>query len=261
MTNATQHVEMSGRDGIVLVGASTGIVGATDDAMWAALTSAERARGLALRRPEDRHDFLAAHLLVRRAAALLTDANASAFVIVQCCSDCGGAHGRPSVLGHPELYVSMSHTNGVVAAACSRRPIGVDIEHWESAPTRHDDFSHVFCESEQTVLEQCAQIDCINEPSVAQLAFLRLWVRKESLIKIGDLTLDTLHAVDVCGASLTESAANRWHRRTLVGRWRFLDWGDPGLRIAGCAVGDGDLELIDARLLDAPELVDKVVNK
>ncbi|MDQ1104615.1 4'-phosphopantetheinyl transferase family protein [Nocardioides zeae] len=118
-------------------------VAATPDVL-AAVGGAERARALLapyertrvdrLRRPEDRDDHVAAHVLVRRvAAALLADGGravgAGDLVLEQRCPGCGDdTHGRPAVAGEDGLHVSLSHARGWVAAAAAHRPCGIDVE-------------------------------------------------------------------------------------------------------------------------------------
>lgn len=88
----------------------------------------ERARAESFRYASSRESYVAAHLLVRNAAALLIGCDARHIEIAQCCDQCGGPHGRPRVKGFPHLHVSLSHTTDAVAAAASDLPIGIDIE-------------------------------------------------------------------------------------------------------------------------------------
>ena len=217
----------------------------TDDDELTTLTDIERDRARAFRNHDDKRDFLAGHLLVRRAAAMLTGASASTFVVEQHCDRCGGPHGRPHLRSHPNLSVSLSHTNGVAAAACNRGPIGVDIEHWSNVPVSHGELGHVLTDAERELLNACAADVSSDGLEPDQLAFLRFWVRKESLVKFGALTLDTLSTVDLSDLPLSESTARRWCRRVSSGPWKFLEWSDPALRISGCAVGDGHVRLVE----------------
>ena len=39
-----------------------------------------------------------------------------------------GPHGKPSIVGHPELHFSLSHCREAAVCVLSRRPIGIDVE-------------------------------------------------------------------------------------------------------------------------------------
>ena len=69
------------------------------------------------------------HLLLRQLVSAETGLDAATIDITATCPDCGGAHGRPTVVAHPGLHVSLARTPGFVVGALSARgPIGVDAE-------------------------------------------------------------------------------------------------------------------------------------
>jgi enterobactin synthetase component F len=149
------------------------------------LTAAERERRDRLHRADDRAAFVAAHVLVRECAARLLGVEVGEVEIAQRCAGCGGPHGRPTVAGVPDVHVSLSHSRGVVAAAAAWSPCGIDVEPLRPiAP-----IAAVLTEAER------AWIADQTDPSAA---FLRLWVRKEALVKAGfgslndPLSLDAL---------------------------------------------------------------------
>ncbi|MDF1487218.1 4'-phosphopantetheinyl transferase family protein [Tessaracoccus caeni] len=149
----------------------------------ALLTDLERERRDRLHRADDRAAFVAAHVLVRECAAELLGVGVREVTIVQRCADCGGPHGRPTVAGFPEVHVSLSHSRGVVAAAAAWSPCGIDVE-----PLRPiSPIARVLSASERSWLAHQP------DPSAA---FLRLWVRKEALVKAGFGTLDDPRSVD-----------------------------------------------------------------
>lgn len=160
----------------------------------ALLAPYERARADRLRRPADRDDHVAAHVLVRRvAAALLTDAGrgveAGDLVLEQRCPGCGGHdHGRPAITGADGVHVSLSHARGWVAAAAAGRPCGIDVE--PVAPGAP--LEGVLAPGEVTALTALG-------PEVRNAAFLRLWTRKEAVVKAGAASLDDLARLDVRG--------------------------------------------------------------
>lgn len=179
------------------------LVAATPDVL-AAVGGAERARALLapyertrvdrLRRPEDRDDQVAAHVLVRRvAAALLADGGravgAGDLVLEQHCPGCGSdTHGRPAIAGETGLHVSLAHARGWVAAAAAGRPCGIDVEPVGSVAPLPD----VLTPGEAAEL---AALPPAEQPA----AFLRLWTRKEAVVKTGAVDLEGLARLDVRG--------------------------------------------------------------
>jgi 4'-phosphopantetheinyl transferase len=181
-----------------------------------ALTRTERDRADALSRPADREAFVAAHLLVRLCAASVLRTDPSALSVLQWCDSCESHHGAPSITEAPELAVGWSHTKGGVAAAAGCGPLGVDIERL--APRS----STVLPRRMLTPLERL----WLSESTDVDTAFLQLWTRKESLIKIGRLSLGTMARANLIGDA-----------GELVETWedlRFTDWSLDGL-IGACA--------------------------
>jgi 4'-phosphopantetheinyl transferase len=179
-----------------------------------ALTDIERARAEALRKPADRDDFVAAHLLARTAAATLLR-TADALTLVQRCPDCGGTdHGRPSIAEAPRLHLSLSHTHGYVAAVASPAPVAVDVEHALKAA---DDRLDALAETVLTPAERYLVRTALDPART----FAQLWVRKESLIKLGRATLDTLSTLDVSPAlgrpTLAGHVLVAWESGDLIG--------------------------------------------
>ncbi|WP_380284944.1 4'-phosphopantetheinyl transferase family protein [Kitasatospora purpeofusca] len=190
------------------------------------LTAVEKERAARFRHESGRVDFIAAHVLVRLCAADLLDVPATAVTLAQHCPDCGkGDHGKPGLPDHPGIEVSLSHTKGVVAAAAGHRPIGVDVELTDRGGSLLDVAPRVLAEAE---LRQ------VREHADPARAFLRLWVRKESLIKIGRTTLDGLAAVDLSGLPLDLPGG-----RPLLSPFeglQLLDWVDEAHGAAVAAV-------------------------
>ncbi|MFD8418902.1 4'-phosphopantetheinyl transferase family protein [Streptomyces sp. NPDC059466] len=153
-----------------------------------------------------REDYLAAHVLVRLCAARLTGEPPATVVLGQLCGDCGGEdHGRPFVRGRPGLRVSLSHARGVVGAAAGPGLVGVDVEDAATALFDPRVAARVLAPAELAAVRA--------DPDPAR-AFLRLWVRKEALVKVGVTTLGGLRGLD-----LTNPGA--------VPGWRFLAWNSP----------------------------------
>lgn len=144
-----------------------------------ALTALETARNQRLRHPADRAAHRAAHLLVRRVAARLLAAPADEVEIAQLCPTCGGTdHGRPHVVGHPSLFVSLSHTRDRVAAIAAHRPCGIDVE-----PVRPvtDALRH-----RVLTAAELRRVQTSEDPATT---FTRIWAAKEAMVKAGLGTL------------------------------------------------------------------------
>lgn len=83
-----------------------------------------------------------------------------------------GEHGKPTIVGHPEIFFNLSHCREAVACVVSDRPVGIDVESIRS----YNDSLVRYTMSE----EEVARIEASEDPSVA---FIRLWTMKEALLK------------------------------------------------------------------------------
>lgn len=82
-------------------------------------------------------------------------------------------HGKPFILGHPELYFSLSHCKEAAVCVLSRRPVGIDVE----SLGRYRD----------SVARYAMNVDELKQISRAddrEAAFVRLWTMKESYLKM-----------------------------------------------------------------------------
>ncbi|SNS38325.1 4'-phosphopantetheinyl transferase [Geodermatophilus saharensis] len=198
------------------------------------LTARERRRRDALHHPADRESYAAAHLLVRYCAAAVAGRALATLELVQRCPECGsGDHGRPSVAGLPGLHVSLAHTRGAVVAAADRHPVGVDVE----GPPARGAGPTVSPHPLPTYTLTPAEIRRVRSAEDPATAFLRSWVRKECLVKVGAATLDDLSRIEVdpCpGPSPGDGPA--------IGRFGALhvvDWFDDVLGVAVGVAGTG----------------------
>ncbi|HWU05818.1 MAG TPA: 4'-phosphopantetheinyl transferase superfamily protein [Streptomyces sp.] len=191
------------------------------------LTASERRRGAVLRHPADRHSHAAAHLLVRYCAAALTGRPVGTLALVQRCADCGSTdHGKPSLTGLPDLHVSLAHTRGAVVAGVDGYPVGVDVE---------DSRVHEIDPAVMTYTLTAAEVGRVQSARDPSTAFLRLWVRKECLVKIGVVTLDGLSRIEIDPGTERDVGAGR-----TVGRFGSLhvaDWFDEALQVVIAAAG------------------------
>lgn len=84
-----------------------------------------------------------------------------------------GEHGKPSIIGHPEIYFNLSHCRNAVVCAVSNRPVGIDVESIRS--TKEPLMRYTMNEQEME------QIIKAERPEVA---FIRLWTMKEARLKL-----------------------------------------------------------------------------
>lgn len=182
-----------------------------------------------LRRPQDRDDFLAAHWLVRICAARLLGTSPDEISIVQRCATCGGPHGRPEIVGHPEVNASLAHSRGAVAAAAAGTvPVGVDVE---AALTAGD-----ISPGDLSVALTSAEISAVGANADPRRAVLLAWVRKEACLKAGLVDLDRLAGFDLSWMPLDPPAADLVLRAAPLGRWVIHDWSDARAGAVGAVV-------------------------
>jgi 4'-phosphopantetheinyl transferase len=153
---------------------------------WSAVSAVERDRAQAFHGADDRRDFLAAHLLVRECVTALT--GEASVLIEQRCDECGGPHGKPFVAGTPGVHVSWSHSHGHVGAVAAPVPVGIDVE----ARFRQHDVERLVRRT--ATPEEGAAIRADDDPDGA---YLRMWVAKEALVKVGAITLGAFGRTDV----------------------------------------------------------------
>jgi 4'-phosphopantetheinyl transferase len=186
------------------------VAGYTDevlDAVGGTLTEAERARADRFIRKQDRLDFIAAHLLVRHCAAELLGTRACMLTLVQRCERCELPHGRPWLAEMPELSVSLSHTSGYVCAAAGYGRVGVDAEHATTGPADENLAGIALTPAEAGLV------------GLDNRKLIRQWVRKEALVKRGELGLDRLRQVDLSELPLDEVYRPlEWEGR------HFIEW-------------------------------------
>ena len=82
-------------------------------------------------------------------------------------------HGKPSIVGHPEIYFNLSHCKEAVVCVVSDRPVGVDVEsirEYKESLVR-------YTMNDQEIQE----IESSAEPAVT---FIRFWTMKEATLKL-----------------------------------------------------------------------------
>ena len=161
-------------------------------------SDSERERLSRFQSQQAEQDFVAAHWLGRQALGAATSTDPRSWTLAQSCRRCGASHGPVHVSAAPrghdaDWHLSLSHSRGVVGAAVARCPVGVDLERrWE----RHwaeDVADLAYSAAERRLLDEEA------DPGRAAALARLFWTRKESLVKLGRLSLDTLASTDVSG--------------------------------------------------------------
>ena len=82
-------------------------------------------------------------------------------------------HGKPSIVGHPEIYFNLSHCKEAVVCALSNHPIGIDVESIR--------------EFKDSLVNYTMNDDEVREIETSEnsaSAFIRLWTMKEATMKL-----------------------------------------------------------------------------
>lgn len=130
-----------------------------------ALPSWRRGQALRHQTPEGRRNCIMAYRLLCRALH-------ECYGITDCPSFSIGPHGKPALTEYPHIHFNLSHCRTAVICAVSDHPVGVDIE----ALGRRISPSLV----RYTMNPEEQQLIA----SSPDTAFLRLWTRKEALVKL-----------------------------------------------------------------------------
>ena len=153
------------------------------------LTAAELDRARRMRSTDHRDAFVAAHVLVRAAAARMLGMHLDDLWIEQACRHCGlSGHGRPELRSRAPLdttcEITFSHTTRHVMAAAATTRIGVDLE---------DRSSRVPLDLLALTPEEQASLADVAEPNDVAL---RWWTRKEAMVKLGIIEINDFGSVD-----------------------------------------------------------------
>lgn len=82
-------------------------------------------------------------------------------------------HGKPSIVGHPEIFFNLSHCKEAVACAISEQPVGIDVESVRSYKERLARYTMND--------EEVRDIETSEQPDTT---FIRLWTMKEATMKL-----------------------------------------------------------------------------
>lgn len=98
-----------------------------------------------------------------------------------------GEHGKPFIIGHPDIHFNFSHCREAVLCVISDRPVGVDVE----CIREYKDSLARYTMND----EELAGINASSRPDVA---FIRLWTMKEAKLKLSGrgITDNMKHVLD-----------------------------------------------------------------
>lgn len=82
-------------------------------------------------------------------------------------------HGKPSIIGHPEICFNLSHCKEAAVCAISSRPVGVDVESIRE-----------YKESLVRYTMNDLEISLIESDPSPDVTFIRLWTMKEATLKL-----------------------------------------------------------------------------
>lgn len=82
-------------------------------------------------------------------------------------------HGKPAIVGHPEIFFNLSHCKEAVVCVISDQPIGVDVESIRE-----------YKEPLVNYTMNDTEIREINKAENPATAFIRLWTMKEATMKL-----------------------------------------------------------------------------
>ncbi len=81
-----------------------------------------------------------------------------------------GEHGKPRIVGHPEIHFNMSHCREAVLCVLSDRPVGVDIESVR--------------EYRESLARYTMNDEELKRIGTSPVEFIRLWTMKEAVLKL-----------------------------------------------------------------------------
>lgn len=130
------------------------------------ISSQRREQALRISHEQGRRLCVAAYLLLKRALREQEGIDENPLFEY-------GPHGKPSIVGHPNLHFSLSHCREAAACVLSRRPVGIDVES-----------TGRFRESVARYAMSEVELSRIQQAERPEVEFTRLWTMKESLLKL-----------------------------------------------------------------------------
>lgn len=136
------------------------------DAGLAEISEQRREQALRFKHELGRRQCVLAYLLLKRALR-------EAYGITENPVFAYGEHGKPALVGHPDIHFNLSHCREAVVCAVSNRPVGVDVE--SVGRYRESLVRYTMSEAEQQAIREA------DDPA---LTFTRLWTMKEARLKL-----------------------------------------------------------------------------
>ena len=84
-----------------------------------------------------------------------------------------GIHGKPFIIGYPDIHFNISHCREAVLCVVSSRPVGVDVESIRS----YKDSLVEYTMNPQEIAK-------INQAPRPEVEFVRFWTMKEAVLKL-----------------------------------------------------------------------------
>lgn len=105
-----------------------------------------------------------------------------------------GEHGKPFIVGHPEIHFNLSHCRESAVCMIADRPVGIDIESIRTF--------------KQTLVNYTMNEEEIHQINVSErpdIEFIKLWTRKEAVLKLSGegISRDMKQVLHNAPASLT----------------------------------------------------------
>jgi 4'-phosphopantetheinyl transferase len=173
-----------------------------DAADRSALSEAEWRRATAIISLSRRVQFKAGRLLARQLIGQVTGTQSGPWEVS------AESNQPPRVIGRSDLFLSLSHSDGVVACALSSDPVGIDVEH--ARPGRDvARLAEIACSP-----RECESLAALGAADATAM-FYRIWTLKEAWLKRLGTGLDfaLLHALRTMRASRDCSEALTWSDR------------------------------------------------
>jgi len=111
-----------------------------------------------------------------------------------------GEHGKPVIVGHPDIHFNLSHCREAVACAVSSRPVGIDVESIRQ-----------FRESLVEYTMNAAEVERIRQSERPDVEFIRLWTMKEAVLKLSGEGISTDLKTVLTGQEQIETTVN-WEK-------------------------------------------------
>jgi 4'-phosphopantetheinyl transferase len=209
----------------------------TDPALADLLDDRERERAARRSNPAR---YTTAHALLRTCAGERLGVAPASLRFERTCATCGShRHGKPSVEGHPELFVSLSYAGDLTIVALSfGGEVGVDVEEVDESD--FEGFNVVTLDRSEV-----PAMDAVTPEDLSH-ARARVWARKESVLKASGhgLVVDPRQVVVSGPAEPPELRAWRGEH-SLPGPVQLadLDLGDPNHVAAVALLADQRLEV------------------